>query len=177
MADEQKVLTQQDIDNAVAAKDKEWNENFTKKVNEASKAERIKYEKQLETAKLSETERLVAEAKEEKQRLIDENNSLKQEKAMTTKKSLLSDSKLPSHYINDVRLIDAKDEDEAKSVIKIISKEHNDFLASINKVSQTTSPQVGSTTIMTTEQLAELAEKDPIAYRKIRAEQLKNGGR
>lgn len=172
MADEAKVLTkEEEIANAVALKDKEWQDKYTKQVNEASKAERIKYEKQLETAKLSETERLVAEAKEEKQRLIDENNSLKQEKAMTTKKSLLSDSKLPSHYINDARLIGAKDEDETKSVIKIINKEHNDFLASINKVSQTTSPQVGSTTIMTTEQLAELSVTDPVKYRQIRAEQ------
>jgi len=177
MADENVKTEEEKIAEAVAAKEKEWQDKYTKQVNEASKAERLKYEKELEKAKLTESERLAAEAKEEKERLIAENTSLKQEKSVTVKKTMLNEAKLPSFYINDVRLAGAKDEDELKSVIKTITKEHNDYLSSLGKQNQSTSPQVGSTLVLTNEQLAELATTNPEEYRRLRREQKEKGKR
>lgn len=129
---------------AKAEADKEWNEKYQKQVNEASKAERLKYEKELEKAKLTESERLAQEQKEKWENLVAENTALKTEKSTNLKKSALNEAKLPSFYMNDSRLLNAKDE-EVKDILKVISKEHNDYLASIGKSNTPpTTPNLGS---------------------------------
>jgi len=161
---------------AKAEAEAEWKAIGQKQVNEASKAERLKYEKELEKAKLTESERLAQEQKEKWDAIVAENTVLKTEKSTNSKKSALNEAKLPSFYLNDNRLINAKDE-EVQAVLKVISKEHNDYLASLGKTTvQSTTPNIGTgkTVSMTNEELTKLAETNPDEYRRIRREQ-KNG--
>ena len=171
MAEIEKTVEEK-IAEAKALVEQEWQAKYQKQVNEASKAERLKYEKELEKAKLSESERIAAEQKEKWDMMVAENTALKSEKSTNFKKTALNEAKLPNFYLNDIRITNAKDE-EVKDVIKAIAKEHNDYLASIGKpIASATSPNVGNTKgIMTEEQLAHLAETNPEEYRRIRREQ------
>ena len=156
------------IAEAVKAKEDEWQSKYTKQVNEASKAERLKYEKELEKAKLTESERLAQEAKEEKERLIKENETLKNEKMMSVKQKALTDAKLPSYLINDNRLISAKEE-EVAGIIKAIAKEHSEYIASVLKpTNSSTTPIVGngSGKKYTAEDLAKMSVEEYMEWRK-----------
>ena len=167
MAEIEKTVEEK-IAEAVAAKDKEWQEKFQKQVNEASKAERIKAEKELEKAKLTETERIAAEQKEKWDALVAENEAFKTEKSINSKKAALSEAKLPSFYANDVRLLNAKD-DEVKEVIKTLAKEHNDWLISNKLPTQSTTPNLGSNkneTMPTAEEFAKMTDAQYFEWRK-----------
>ena len=153
---------------AKAEAEAEWKAIGQKQVNEASKAERLKYEKELEKAKLTEFERLAQEAKEEKERLIKENETLKNEKMMSVKQKALTDAKLPSYLINDNRLISAKEE-EVAGIIKAIAKEHSEYIASVLKpTNSSTTPIVGngSGKKYTAEDLAKMSVEEYMEWRK-----------
>ena len=174
--EEQKAIIAKQVEEAKAAKEKEWSDKFQSEVNKTSAALRKKAEEDLKKATMTEAERLASEAKEEKERLTRELGELKAEKSLNAKKSALNEAKLPSFYANDLRLVNAKDE-EVKEVLKTLSKEYNEFLTSIGKTqNQSTTPSVGTGKGKYTEaELLELAQKDPEAYRKLRKETLYGG--
>lgn len=139
MADTEKTIvntTEQTVDEKIAQAigqvNEDWKEKFQTEVNKASKAEREKYEKKLQQATLTETERLQAEREEEFNKLSGELGVLKAEKGKLVRTQKLNDAKLPSHYLHDVRLLNAPEE-EIDTVVKTLTKEYSDFVKDLTK--------------------------------------------
>jgi hypothetical protein len=130
--------------NAIKTKLEEYEASFQTKVNQASKAEREKYEKQLQKSTMTTEERLKKEALEQNEALSGELNTLKIEKKQFTIKQQLAEAKLPPLFANDVRLVNAEIAD-IPSVVKALTKEYADYQEQYGK------PAVGGTAPQTTQ--------------------------
>jgi chromosome segregation ATPase len=106
--------------------------SFQAKVNQASRAEREKYEKQLAKAQMSAEERLKAESEEKLNALLSEVTTLKTEKKHSTIRQQLAEAQLPSMLANDSRLVNAE-VDDIPTIIKSIKKEFSETLKEITK--------------------------------------------
>jgi hypothetical protein len=146
--------------NALKTKLEFLENSFKEKVNQASKAEREKFEKQLAKATLTEAEKLKLEQEEKFNALHSELNTLKTEKKQFTIKSHLQDNQLPNLFANDVRLVNAEIDDIPK-VVKELKKEYADLLKEVAKPAVVgTAPQT-SPTQSTTGEYADLLKKYP----------------
>ncbi len=106
--------------------------SFKEKVNQASKSEREKMEKQLAKLKLSTEEQVKLEQEEKLNAILAENNTLKTEKKQAIIRSNLVESGLPPLFANDVRLVNAEIDDVSK-VIKELKKEYSEYIKEANK--------------------------------------------
>lgn len=147
--------------NAIKTKLEEYEASFQTKVNQASKAEREKYEKQLQKATLTTEERLKQEALEQIEALSGELNTLKIEKKQFTIKQQLAEAKLPPLFANDVRLVNAEIAD-IPSVVKALTKEYADYQEQYGKPAVSgTAPQTTQTTSQNSALIDQLISKNP----------------
>ena len=159
------------IQEAVAKREAEIEERLKARYNEQEKGIREKLQREAEKAKMTAEEKAKVEWEERFKAYEEENRQLKAEKAQTVRKEALASAKLPSFYINDKRILEA-DDDDLKNVISALTKEHTDYLASLGKQTQGTTPNTNIGTKMSNEDLAKLAETDPATYRQLRKKQL-----
>lgn len=157
---EQPTLTvEEQIAKAIEETNASWQDKFQAEVNKASKAEREKYEKKLQQATLTEAERLQAEREEEFKKLSEELSELKAEKSKLVRTQKLNDAKLPQHYLYDVRLLEATD-DQIDTVVKTLSKEYGDFVKDLTKGQVSgTAPKVPE--VQTNELVSQLEKRYP----------------
>lgn len=155
---------------AIAEAKKIWEDENKKRYNEAEKGIRLRLEKEAEKAKMTADERAKSEYEERLKALEEENKTYKQRELDTMRREAVTKANLPSYLANDVRLVNASPE-ELPNVIKAIAKDHNDWLTQ-NKVSQPTGVYLGTKKVLNTEERTRLAETDPVAYRKLRKEEL-----
>jgi len=162
------------IQEAVAKKEAEIEERLKARYNEQEKGIRERLQREADKAKMTAEEKAKVEWEERWKAIEEENKSLKAEKSLNVRKEALAGAKLPSYYINDKRVLDAAD-DDLKSVLSMITKEHNDYISSIGKQTQGTTPTTSTGVKFTNEELAKLAETSPEEYRKLRKQQLYGG--
>jgi hypothetical protein len=117
---------------ALKTKFAELETGFKEKVNQASRAEREKFDKQLAKAKLSAEEQVKIEQEEKLNVIIAENNALKTEKKQAIVRSNLVESGLPPLLANDIRLINAEVDDIPK-IIKELKREYGEYLKESQK--------------------------------------------
>ena len=168
MAEVEKTTVQAPEDpvaKAVAEKEAEWKAKWeaelTKAKNAAAKSEREAYEKKLRESTMTEAERLKAENEEAFKKLSEENAQLKSEKSRNIRENAVMKASIPTHYLNDVRLLNAKDE-EVPEIIKVLQKEHNDFVKELTKGSvQATAPKTPQTAEQMSPEVERLAKKAP----------------
>jgi Skp family chaperone for outer membrane proteins len=124
----------------------ELESSFKEKVNQASKCEREKMEKQLAKLKLSTEEQIKVEQEEKLNAILAENSALKSEKKQTIIRSNLVENGLPPILANDVRLVNAEIDDVSK-VIKDLKKEYAEYIKETNKPAVVgTAPKTQQTT-------------------------------
>jgi len=150
---------------AVAEKEAEWQAKWESEINKAknaaAKSEREAYEKKLKESTMTEAERLKAESEEAFKKLSEENAQLRSEKSRNIRENAVMKASIPNHYLNDVRLLNAKDE-EVPEIIKELQKEHNDFVKELTKGSvQATAPKTPQTQVDKTPEVARLEKKAP----------------
>lgn len=162
---------QKKIDNSLAEQlakmQVEMEENYKSKLNIAMKSERERYERDLKKAGLSEAEKLKAETEEAIKNLQDENARLKQYERKTKVDSLFTKNQIPSILRNDARLASAEDKDLDKVTLEI-KKEWDEYSKSSPSTAIVHNSNQNNNGSYTAEQLAELAEKNPAEYRRIR---------
>lgn len=147
--------------NAIKAKLEEFETNFQAKVNQASKAEREKVEKQLAKQKMTLEEQIKAEAQEQIEALSGELNTLKIEKKQFTIKQQLAEAQLPAFFQNDVRLVNA-DIADIPSVIKALKKEYVEYAEQLGKPAVGgTAPRTSPTTSQNTSIVDSIAKTNP----------------
>ena len=135
--------------------------SFNSKVNQASKAEREKFEKQLKKEAMSVEERLKAEAQEQLEAMKSELTTLKTEKKQFTISQQLAEAQLPKLFANDVRLVNAEIDDIPK-VIKELKKEYAEFASTLgqNAVGGT-APKVPPSQVQSSSFIDKLAQQNP----------------
>lgn len=147
--------------NAIKAKLEEFETNFQAKVNQASKAEREKVEKQLAKQKMTLEEQIKAEAQEQIEALTGELTTLKTEKKQFTIKQQLAEAQLPPLFENDVRLVNAEIAD-IPSVVKALTKEYAEYQEKFGKPAVGgTAPKTSPTTSQNTSLIDSIVAKNP----------------
>lgn len=147
--------------NAIKAKLEEFETNFQAKVNQASKAEREKVEKQLAKQKMSLEEQIKAEAQEQIEALTGELTTLKTEKKQFTIKQQLAEAQLPPLFANDVRLVNA-DIADIPSVVKALTKEYAEYQEQFGKPAVGgTAPKTSPTTSQGSSLIDDIARNNP----------------
>ena len=130
MEENQEKTLQEQIDEAVAKTNAEWEAKFQAKVNEIAKSTRERYAKEAEREKMTAEEKVKADYEDKITTLTEElGKKTKEIKDRKINEAILS-NELPSYYKNDIRLINADDENFDK-VIKDIKAEHNDYLKTL----------------------------------------------
>lgn len=172
---EENVVVEKSIDEikaeAIAEARLAWEADNKKRLNEAEKGIRLKLEKEAEKAKMTAEELARSEYEEKIKALEEANSTYKQRELDAMRKEAVTSAKLPPYLANDVRLVNASP-DDIPTIIKTIAKEHNEWLNQ-NKMPQSpTGVYMGTTTTLSTEELAKLAETNPNEYRRLRREQL-----
>lgn len=141
MAEEVKAVTptpsatpsvEEAVAQAVAKVNADWDAKFQGEVNKTSKALRETYDKKLKESTLTETERIANEQAEQYKVLQEELAQLRGEKSSNLRKNAIAEAKLPNHFTNDIRVINAKD-DELPNVIKTLSKEWSQVAQELTK--------------------------------------------
>lgn len=142
MEENQEKTLQEQIDEAVAKNNAEWEAKFQAKVNEIAKSTRERYAKEAEREKMTAEEKVKADYEDKITTLTEElGKKTKEIKDRKINEAILS-NELPSYYKNDIRLINADDENFDK-VIKDIKAEHNDYLKSLLQQNvKSTSPNI-----------------------------------
>lgn len=142
MEENQEKTLQEQIDEAVAKTNAEWEAKFQAKVNEIAKSTRERYAKEAEREKMTAEEKVKADYEDKITTLTEElGKKTKEIKDRKINEAILS-NELPSYYKNDIRLINADDENFDK-VIKDIKAEHNDYLKSLLQQNvKSTSPNI-----------------------------------
>ena len=142
MEENQEKTLQEQIDEAVAKTNAEWEAKFQAKVNEIAKATRERYAKEAEREKMTAEEKVKADYEDKITSLTEElGKKTKEIKDRKINEAILS-NELPSYYKNDIRLINADDENFDK-VIKDIKTEHNDYLKTLLQQNvKSTSPNI-----------------------------------
>lgn len=142
MEDNQEKTLQEQIDEAVAKTNAEWEAKFQAKVNEIAKSTRERYAKEAEREKMTAEEKVKADYEDKITTLTEElGKKTKEIKDRKINEAILS-NELPSYYKNDIRLLNADDENFDK-VIKDIKAEHNDYLkALLQQNVKSTSPNI-----------------------------------
>ena len=120
----------------------EWEAKFQAKVNEIAKSTRERYAKEAEREKMTAEEKVKADYEDKITTLTEElGKKTKEIKDRKINEAILS-NELPSYYKNDIRLINADDENFDK-VIKDIKAEHNDYLKTLLQQNvKSTSPNI-----------------------------------
>ena len=130
MEENQEKTLQEQIDEAVAKTNAEWEARFQAKVNEIAKSTRERYAKEAEREKMTAEEKVKADYEDKITTLTEElGKKTKEIKDRKINEAILS-NELPSYYKNDIRLLNADDENFDK-VIKDIKAEHNDYLKTL----------------------------------------------
>lgn len=111
---------------AVALKEKEWQEAFNKKVNEASAAERKKYEAKLREATMTEAEKAQAAVNEKITQAELRAKEAETKLFKITREKAIAEAGLPKMFLNDKRL-DVADDGELENVIKQFKLEHEEL--------------------------------------------------
>ena len=106
--------------------------SFQAKVNQASRAEREKFEKQLLKEKMTTEERFKLESEEKLNELLGQVNTLKTEKKHTTIRQQLVENGLPIMLANDTRLVNAE-VDDIPNIVKLLKKEFADTIKELTK--------------------------------------------
>ena len=142
MEENQEKTLQEQIDEAVAKTNAEWEAKFQAKVNEIAKSTRERYAKEAEREKMTAEEKVKADYEDKITSLTEElGKKTKEIKDRKINEAILS-NELPSYYKNDIRLINADDENFDK-VIKDIKTEHNDYLKTLLQQNvKSTSPNI-----------------------------------
>ena len=142
MEENQEKTLQEQIDEAVAKTNAEWEAKFQAKVNEIAKSTRERYAKEAEREKMTAEEKVKADYEDKITSLTEElGKKTKEIKDRKINEAILS-NELPSYYKNDIRLINADDENFDK-VIKDIKAEHNDYLKTLLQQNvKSTSPNI-----------------------------------
>ena len=142
MEENQEKTLQEQIDEAVAKTNAEWEAKFQAKVNEIAKSTRERYAKEAEREKMTAEEKVKADYEDKITTLTEElGKKTKEIKDRKINEAILS-NELPSYYKNDIRLLNADDENFDK-VIKDIKAEHNDYLKSLLQQNvKSTSPNI-----------------------------------
>ena len=142
MEENQEKTLQEQIDEAVAKTNAEWEAKFQAKVNEIAKSTRERYAKEAEREKMTAEEKVKADYEDKITNLTEELGKKNKEiKDRKINEAILS-NELPSYYKNDIRLINADDENFDK-VIKDIKAEHNDYLKTLLQQNvKSTSPNI-----------------------------------
>lgn len=142
MEENQEKTLQEQIDEAVAKTNAEWEAKFQAKVNEIAKSTRERYAKEAEREKMTAEEKVKADYEDKITTLTEElGKKTKEIKDRKINEAILS-NELPSYYKNDIRLINADDENFDK-VIKDIKAEHNDYLKTLLQQNvKSTSPNI-----------------------------------
>lgn len=142
MEENQEKTLQEQIDEAVAKTNAEWEAKFQAKVNEIAKSTRERYAKEAEREKMTAEEKVKADYEDKITTLTEElGKKTKEIKDRKINEAILS-NELPSYYKNDIRLINADDENFDK-VIKDIKTEHNDYLKTLLQQNvKSTSPNI-----------------------------------
>lgn len=142
MEENQEKTLQEQIDEAVAKTNAEWEAKFQAKVNEIAKSTRERYAKEAEREKMTAEEKVKADYEDKITTLTEElGKKTKEIKDRKINEAILS-NELPSYYKNDIRLINADDENFDK-VIKDIKAEHNDYLKTLLQQNvKSTSPYI-----------------------------------
>lgn len=142
MEENQEKTLQEQIDEAVAKNNAEWEAKFQAKVNEIAKSTRERYAKEAEREKMTAEEKVKADYEDKITTLTEElGKKTKEIKDRKINEAILS-NELPSYYKNDIRLINADDENFDK-VIKDIKAEHNDYLKTLLQQNvKSTSPNI-----------------------------------
>lgn len=138
----QEKTLQEQIDEAVAKTNAEWEAKFQAKVNEIAKSTRERYAKEAEREKMTAEEKVKADYEDKITTLTEElGKKTKEIKDRKINEAILS-NELPSYYKNDIRLLNADDENFDK-VIKDIKAEHNDYLKTLLQQNvKSTSPYI-----------------------------------
>ena len=138
----QEKTLQEQIDEAVAKTNAEWEAKFQAKVNEIAKSTRERYAKEAEREKMTAEEKVKADYEDKITNLTEElGKKTKEIKDRKINEAILS-NELPSYYKNDIRLLNADDENFDK-VIKDIKAEHNDYLKTLLQQNvKSTSPYI-----------------------------------
>ena len=142
MEENQEKTLQEQIDEAVSKTNAEWEAKFQAKVNEIAKSTRERYAKEAEREKMTAEEKVKADYEDKITTLTEElGKKTKEIKDRKINEAILS-NELPSYYKNDIRLINADDENFDK-VIKDIKAEHNDYLKTLLQQNvKSTSPNI-----------------------------------
>lgn len=142
MEENQEKTLQEQIDEAVAKTNAEWEAKFQAKVNEIAKSTRERYAKEAEREKMTAEEKVKADYEDKITTLTEElGKKTKEIKDRKINEAILS-NELPSYYKNDIRLLNADDENFDK-VIKDIKAEHNDYLKTLLQQNvKSTSPNI-----------------------------------
>ena len=142
MEENQEKTLQEQIDEAVAKTNAEWEAKFQAKVNEIAKSTRERYAKEAEREKMTAEEKVKADYEDKITSLTEElGKKTKEIKDRKINEAILS-NELPSYYKNDIRLLNADDENFDK-VIKDIKAEHNDYLKTLLQQNvKSTSPYI-----------------------------------
>ena len=142
MEENQEKTLQEQIDEAVAKTNAEWEAKFQAKVNEIAKSTRERYAKEAEREKMTAEEKVKADYEDKITTLTEEwGKKTKEIKDRKINEAILS-NELPSYYKNDIRLLNADDENFDK-VIKDIKAEHNDYLKTLLQQNvKSTSPYI-----------------------------------
>ena len=138
----QEKTLQEQIDEAVAKTNAEWEAKFQAKVNEIAKSTRERYAKEAEREKMTAEEKVKADYEDKITTLTEElGKKTKEIKDRKINEAILS-NELPSYYKNDIRLLNADDENFDK-VINDIKTEHNDYLKTLLQQNvKSTSPYI-----------------------------------
>ena len=142
MGEDQEKTLQEQIDEAVAKTNAEWEAKFQAKVNEIAKSTRERYAKEAEREKMTAEEKVKADYEDKITTLTEElGKKTKEIKDRKINEAILS-NELPSYYKNDIRLLNSDDENFDK-VIKDIKAEHNDYLKTLLQQNvKSTSPYI-----------------------------------
>ena len=142
MEENQEKTLQEQIDEAVAKTNAEWEAKFQAKVNEIAKSTRERYAKEAEREKMTAEEKVKADYEDKITTLTEElGKKTKEIKDRKINEAILS-NELPSYYKNDIRLLNADDENFDK-VINDIKTEHNDYLKTLLQQNvKSTSPYI-----------------------------------
>lgn len=136
--------------------------SFQAEVSKASKAEREKYEKQLAKSKMTAEEAIRAEQEEKMNEILSELNTLKTEKKQLVVTKLLTDNELPTFFQNDVRLVNATD-DDLPNVVKLLKKEFSEVVKPTPKAVSGTAPKTTPTEASGTQStLQSVLDSNPI---------------
>jgi DNA repair exonuclease SbcCD ATPase subunit len=146
--------------NALKTKLESLESTFKEKVNQASKAEREKFEKQLAKATLTEAEKLKLEQEEKFNALNSELTTLKTEKKQFTIKQHLQENQLPNLFVNDIRLVNAEIDDIPK-VVKELKKEYSELIKEVGKPAVVGTAPQKTPTQTTNAEYADLVKKYP----------------